>query len=152
MDLKNIIPNEFRNLITINQSLVPSESSDVLLALKEALEIIRPKIRVNKRYCIFIDKFPVKIPVPPDGGHIIYSPSEKEKEYIGFVYDDNIFIDYSQILIYPFHVQVALILEELVHALMNVTDEIFVKEIVCYLCPGIVSVNGEYYYASDHKN
>jgi len=154
MNINNtIIPEYLRNLITIDYCDLPTEFHHVLSALKQALEIIEPNVRINKKYSIFIGKSPFKITVPPDGGHIIYSPSEKENEYIAFVYDDNIFIDYSQLSIYPFQVQVALILEEFVHALMNVKHETLVKKIVCYLVyPNVGLVDGVYQYVSGQKN
>lgn len=145
-DIPNIIPPKFRQFLVIAHYDLPPEFSSIPLAIKEALETIGPNIRINKKYKIFVGKFPFKIPVPPDNGYFIFSASD---EYVCAVFDDYIFLDYSQISIYPFPVQVAHILEEFVHALMNVTDEVLAKSIVRYfLYPRIDIVDGKYQSAS----
>jgi hypothetical protein len=55
-----------------------------------------------------------------------------------------VFLDCNQIRSYDFKVQVAIILEELVHVLMNVSDEVLVKHIVARLYEGIEYVNDQY--------
>jgi len=56
--------------------------------------------------------------------------------------DNFIFIDVVKTAAYPRNLQVASILEELVHAMMNISDEILVKHVVANLFPGVRLVNG----------
>jgi hypothetical protein len=48
-----------------------------------------------------------------------------------------IFIDTVKTAAYPRNLQVAAILEELVHAMMNISDEVLVKHVVAHLFPGV---------------
>ena len=127
------IPDKFKGFLVIARFDVPDESISVAFAINKALETIESYVRINKLYKIFVGTFPFKIPVPPDNGNFIFTPSDQPNDYVCAVYDNYIFVDYSQVLIYSPPVQVAHILEEFVHALMNVADEVFAKNIVCHL-------------------
>ena len=152
--IPNIIPDKFKRFLIIAHYDLPPEFNSISFAIKKALETIEPTIRINKKYKIFVGKFPIKVPVPPDNGYFIFSVSEKPDEYACAVFDDYIFLDYSQISIYPFQVQVAHILEEFVHALMNVTDEVFVKNIVRYLLAPDIELDrqGRYVLVPSHNS
>lgn len=142
--IPNIIPDKFRQFLVIAHYDLPPQFNSISFATKEALVAIEPHIRINKKYKIFIGKSPFEIPTNP-GMMIFHLP----EEFVCSVFDDYIFLDYSQIAIYPFPEQVAHILEEFVHALMNVVDEVFVKNIVRYLLyPRIDIVDGKYQSAS----
>lgn len=151
--IPNIIPDKFRRFLVIAHYDLPPEFNSIPFAIKKALETIEPNIRINKKYKIFVGKFPFKVPVPPDNGYFIFSASEKPDEYVCAVYDDYIFFDYAQLSNYPSPIQVAHILEEFVHALMNVADEAFAKNIVCHLLrPHIVlDEQGRYVLAPLHN-
>ena len=58
--------------------------------------------------------------------------------------DRLIFIDAEKMVRYQKELQVACILEEFAHAIMNINDEQLVSDVVALLYPGVVIVDGKY--------
>lgn len=139
------IPAHLRNLLVIACCNVPSQHQEVAHALKEAISIIDAHVRVTKRYTIFIGTSPFKYH-DGEGGIVFHLP----KELTCCVVDDYIYLDLLRLAPYHYSVKVAMVLEELVHALMNVTDEIFVKEIVCHLFPSVYLTKKGHYWVDGY--
>ncbi len=69
---------------------------------------------------------------------------EAKEDVINAFLNNIIFIDCNKLMRYNFPLQVACILEELVHALMNVEDEDLVTNIVGLLYSGVKIKDGKY--------
>jgi len=75
-------------------------------------------------------------------GTLTYTPHHNE--LINVHVEDIIFLNYEKMLTFKFQIQVACILEELVHVLMNISDESLVSKIVELLYDAVKVVDGKY--------
>ena len=82
---------------------------------------------------------PFKLNIPT--GELIYTP---RNEVINACLNDMIFVDFNKMIREKQQIQVACILEELVHILMNVSDEKLVMTIVASLYSQVRVTNGQY--------
>ena len=71
-----------------------------------------------------------------------------KENVINFVAGDYVFIDASKIYSLPEELQIVSIIEELVHAYMNVANEDLTKLIVCDIYDRVSFVDGRYVIVS----
>jgi len=119
---------ELNAFLQVHCEGIPIESP-VIDALIEAIKIINSKIRIDKKYHVLLGRSPFQIPTV---GTLTYN---MEPCTVGIVIEHFIFIDYSMLIPSPPYERIAIILEELVHALMNVTVHPLAPHIVCLLYP-----------------
>lgn len=136
---KNRISEKIRPFLITSQNGLPPLFSTVGEAFVEAANIIEPVIYVLRNIDFVFGSSPYKIPTTR--GCIVY---ETSSETINSYMKDMIFIDCKKMIKYVYPIQVACILEELVHAFLNVKCEKLAMQIVCNLYNGIKCQNGQY--------
>lgn len=97
-----------------------------------AVKILNKKIRMDRVYHAFIGHSPFSLPAT---GEFSYKMGATN---IGIVIEHFIFIDFVLLVPYPHYLKVAVILEELVHALLNVTNHPLAPQIVSLFYPSVV--------------
>jgi len=141
-DVSNKIPERLKGFINIcadQSSLSQPEISDALI---EALSIIDQKLCLSQKCNIFISESPFTIPL--ESGTIIY---QLKPDGIGSTFENLIFLDVGKLSGCKYEGKVVCILEEFVHCLMQVRDEILTSQIVSLLYPKVSSSpDGTYIY------
>jgi hypothetical protein len=128
---KNIIkkiPSRIRPFLKVYTGAL-AHDDPVIDALITAIKILNGKIRIDKIYHIFVGHSPFSLPTP---GEFTY---KMESTTAGIVIEHFIFIDFVLLIPYPSFLKVAVILEELVHALLNVTNHPLARQIVSLFYP-----------------
>lgn len=111
-----------------------------------ATQKINSVVRVRKRIYVLFATAPFKLKLP--NGDLQYTP---RNDAINVCVEDMIFLDCNKMISYPFSLKVACILEEFVHALMNITDEALVSKVVAELYSDIKLIDGKYYLADEQN-
>lgn len=119
---------------------MPQSFRPLVEALWRASARIAPVIRLRKRVILVISGSPWNIDFP-GLGTLTVTP---KGEAIHLTVEDLIFLDANKVQGYEPSYQEVSILEELVHAFMNVSDEDLVKEIVCKLYKDFEFTGGQY--------
>jgi len=127
-DIEALIPDNLRELFLISSIPLPKPHFDTVEALIESLKIISMKLKINKKYHLVIAKFPFRIPL--SAGTLTY---ETKGSTINTLIENIMFFDFEKLYQYKHQIKIACILEEFVHALMNVQDELLTSHIVCLL-------------------
>lgn len=141
--LINDIQPHLSSLLQIECSGVQPDSPTIE-ALITAIKLLMGKIRIEKTYRIIFSnsKFVIESPDKEDIGLLKF---EMTNGTIGTVVENFIFIDFTRLIPKPLPIQVAIILEELVHALLNVTDHSLTQLIVSSLYPCVeLDTQGKY--------
>ena len=140
------IPVPLRPYIHVASLPLTSKFSTLLDAFRIAVNALEGKIRVVRPLEVIIGKAPFNVRL--GNGNLRYTP--KDDQVINAHIDDRIvFLDAEKIGRYQQELQVACILEEFAHAIMNISDEQLVSDVVALLYPGVVVVNGKYTVASE---
>ena len=127
----NAIPSHLQPFLTLHCLELPLNSWKILNALNDAIKAIDGKIRIDKKYRIILGRPPLSVPV----GDTNSLTCILDNDVIGLTMENIIFLDCLKLQCQPPQQTVAIILEELVHCLMNVADENLVKQIVPLLYP-----------------
>ena len=108
-------------------------------AFHKAVAAILPSVRLTMPVTVVFGNIPFQ--VPAQGAHLVLTPTG---DSINMQIENLVFLDVIKMSQYPANIQVAAVLEELVHAMMNIPDEVLVKHVVAHLFPG-VHFNGSVY-------
>ena len=138
-EIKNGLLEGIKAYITIESLPLPRTFQPVVEAFWEAARKIHPALRIPKRVVVVFATTPFRLTL--SNGELSFALSAG---VVNACVEDMIFLDCNQIRSYDFSVQVASILEELVHVLMNIGDEVLVKRVVANLYDGIEYVNDQY--------
>lgn len=134
------LPEEIRPFLIVEAAPLPQSFRPLVEALWRASARIAPVIRLRKRVILAISGSPWNIDFP-GLGTLTVTP---KGEVIHLTVEDLIFLDANKMQGYDPSYQEVSILEELVHAFMNVSDEDLVKEIVCQLYRDFEFTGGQY--------
>lgn len=132
--INDIIPPHLQPFLQLRCLDLPSDHEKVLDALKEAIKAIDGKIKIDKKYFIILDKSPFDLAVGESNSLIC----TLDNSVVGLTVENAIFLDYLKLSGYPFPSMVAIILEEFVHCLLNVTDHPLTKQVVHLLYPKVL--------------
>lgn len=142
-DIKNMIPIEYQPFFKIISKPLISDAEKVADSFIKAIKIFAPNVRLVIPHVVFIGWTPFKCEI--DAFEMEFRPKEN---VINFVAGDYVFIDASKIYSLPAELQIASIIEELVHAYMNVANEDLTKLIVCDIYDRVSFVDGRYVIVS----
>ena len=146
-EIEQGIPESIRPFLAIDAVPIPRSSHSIIEAFWEATKRIEKIIRIRRRTNIILAKAPFIVNLSI--GQLVYTP--KNKDVINVHVEDIIFLDIEKMLPYRFQIQVACILEEFAHALMNVSDEAVVMHVVALIYDGVRVINGKYYAVESSK-
>jgi hypothetical protein len=127
----NPIPRKFRPFLKLHRPNLSSVPWQISNALNTAIKAIGSKIRIDKKYLIILDQSPLSLPVVDTNS----LNCTLGNEVIGLTMENIVFLDCQKLRCRSPEETVAIVLEELVHCLMNVKDENLVKQIVVFLYP-----------------
>ncbi len=133
------IPEGVQPFLEVDALPLPQAFRPVVEAFWLAIGKLSLAIRFRKRANIVFAKAPFTLNL--QNGQLTYIPKEG---VINVHVEDIIFIDCERVALYPPWLQVATILEELIHVYMAVSDETLVSLIVCWLYDDCEFVNGQY--------
>jgi hypothetical protein len=139
-EIQNGLLEEVRSFIAIDAAPLPQSFRPVVEALWTAAQKISTSIRLRKRINVVLAKSPFVLTLSTVG-QLTFIPLG---DAVHVTVEDMIFIDCEKMMRYEFPYQVVSVLEEFVHAFMNVTDEELVKQIVCMLYPDFEFSGGKY--------
>jgi len=139
-DIEVGIATECRGFFLVSSAPLPRSMQCVVDAFWEAARRIAPAISVWHRIQVIFATAPFSIKL--SNGELRFIPSNPE--LIGVTIENLVFLDCNRIA--PLHpqIQVACVLEELVHALMHIRDESLVSVVVARLYPGVTLTDGRY--------
>ena len=137
------LPDKFRPFLLVEACPLPRPFFPAIHAFWEATKIIQPTIRVMRHVNIVFAASPFTLNMP--SGLLTYTT---KPEVINACFNDLIFIDCNKMISYPFEIQIACVLEELVHIFYNVIDENLTTQIVGLLFPLIEVKDGKYHVRS----
>jgi hypothetical protein len=143
----HIIPAHLQPYFELRHNEIPVDHLSIFNSIAEALTAIDGRININKKYTIILDKSPFELSVC--GTNELTCKTDNDT--ICLVVGDMIFLDYLKLSSRPPQEKIAIILEELVHAVMNVADETLVKEIVCLLYPQASHNKARGYHPAAHS-
>lgn len=139
-DINAQFPIGVRYFLPVSSVNIPSEMSDSVNALVECVNIISSKIKIDQKVHIIIGTSPFRVSL--SSGELSFTSKEQT---IHVNIEKFIFLDFNKINLHHHHLKVACILEEFVHALMNVKDEILVSHVVQFLYSHIsLNEQGQY--------
>jgi hypothetical protein len=139
-EIQNGLPEQIRPFLSVEAAPLPQSFRPLVEALWRAAGKIAPTIRLRKRVIIVISGSPWNVDFP-NLGRLTLTPLG---DTIHLTVEDLIFIDANKMQLYDSSNQEVTILEELVHAFMNVSDEDLVKQIVCHLHKDFEFTGGQY--------
>ncbi len=139
-EISSVTPEPMRSFLVVDGLPFPRSYECIVRAFREAAEEINPVVSIGHRFGVIFSKAPFVLNLA--NSKFTYEP--KRREIINFHVENTILLDCEKMMRYPFPIQVACILEELVHVLMNVSDESFVTEVVGLLYQGVSIVEGKY--------
>ena len=139
-EIQNGLPDEIRPFLSVEAAPLPESFRPLVEALWRAAGKIAPAIRLCKRVVIVITSSPWNVEFP-NIGRLTLTPIG---DAVHLTVEDIIFIDANKMQPYDPSYKEVSILEELVHAFMNVSDEALVKQIVCELYNEFEFTGGQY--------
>ena len=141
-DFNESVPLSLKPYIHVASLLLPSQFAPFLDAFRIAVKCIEPRTRVVRPLEIIIGKAPFELRL--GNGNLRYTP--KNDQVINVNIDDRmIFLDAEKMMRYPKELQVACILEEFAHTIMNISDETFVSHVVALMYEGVTVIDGKYH-------
>lgn len=125
------IPTSLRPYINVSSVPLPAKHKELLEAFKIAIKCIENKIRVTSPLEVVIAKAPFKIQLGI--GALCYTP--KSSNIINVCINNMlVLLDAEKMFRYKIEIKTACILEEFVHALMNIKDEQLVSILLrCFI-------------------
>lgn len=140
-DFNDAVPASLRAYVHVASIPLPGVCIGLLDAFRTAMSSLENKVRVVRPLEVIVAKAPFNIVL--GNGTLTYTP--KTKDVINVHIDDRIILlDAEKMLPLPKALQVACILEEFAHAIMNISDEGLVSDVVALLYHGVVIVDGKY--------
>lgn len=141
------IDEKYRPFLNVAIAELRRPAMPVVEALWEAVRLVAPAVRLIHPIHVLLSKAPFVVPL--SNGTLTFSPRDG---VINVAIENLVFLDVVKIISYPHEIRVASIVEELVHALMQVADEGLTSHIVALIYSGVVVVNGQYTVASPASN
>jgi hypothetical protein len=138
-EILNGLPEPIRYFLAIGTCRMPRSLEPVIKAFWAAANIINSVTHTKRRIHVLFGQAPFVINLKT--GELRYTPNG---EVIHATIEDFIFLDCIKTHHLPFQIQVACILEEFVHALMQISDENLTTQIVAWLYDGVRIVDGKY--------
>lgn len=145
-DIIKGVPEPLRHFIAIDSLPLPMSYKSIVEAFWMATKKINPVVCARKRIYVLLATAPFRVKLP--NGDLQYTPNP---DVINARIEDMVFLDCNKMITRPFSIQVACILEEFVHAFMNVTDEALASNIVAELYDGIKLSDGKYCLANEQN-
>lgn len=143
-DIKGGIPENMRPFISIESNALPEYQTINLKSFWKACEIISKHIEFNKVVTVIIGNS--KFELDFNSGFIQYI--QKQKVIHVTLLKSLIYLNFEKMPIDPnkmqYKIRVAIILEELIHAFMNVTDEDLTHKIVVLMYDKIKYIAGKF--------
>lgn len=134
------LPTRLRPFVLIDSAAMsPATAAEVALSLGEAAGLIASVIRPDRTCNMVFGTSPFRLNL--GNGNLVFTPLD---HVVQARVNSIIFIDIEKLLTYKPPYRVAMLLEELVHVLMHVEDELYVRSVVAELYPGISIVDGKY--------
>lgn len=144
-DIIQGVPEPLRSFIAIDSLPLPYSFKPIVEAFWTAANKINPFLRIRKRVYVLFGKAPFILGLP--NGEFRYTP--KDESIINVHLEDIILLDCEKMMRYKPQIQVACILEELVHVFMNVSNETLVSQVVALLYDGVEFIDGQYHAVED---
>jgi len=137
-----VLPDDWKPFIEVLAVPMPKAFGLLLVAWKCAIATMSGKVEVDRNLVVVLAKAPFQINL--DNGTLTYTPNSEDviNVHVGGLL---ILLDCEKMMQHGFQLQVACILEEFVHALMHVSDEELVSEIVALLYDGVEWKDGKYH-------
>lgn len=142
MNDNNPIPSDLQPFLVLHCPDLSKIPWQITKAITTAIEAIDDKIRIDKKYLIILDKSPFSLSVLDTN----FLTCILDNEVISLTMENIVFLDYLKLQCRPPEQTAAIVLEELVHCLMNVKDENLVKQIVLLLYPKVAYDKFQGYY------
>ena len=144
-EFTTVIPDDWKPFVKVLVAPLPRDFEPILAASQHTIDALNGKVRIRRPVHVLFAKAPFKINL--GNGVLTYVP--KKQEIINVHIEDLlIFLDCEKMIKLPMQLQVACILEEFVHTLMNVSDESLVSSIVALLYGEVRIVDGRYQIAA----
>jgi hypothetical protein len=138
--LRRALPEGLRPFIRIDSvALPPAMLEIVATGLAEAGRRLAAVLTLDRTCNVVFGKPPFDVKL--SNGRLMFSPFD---HVVLARVNSVIFVDTERLITYEPKLQVAGILEEFVHVLMNVEDETLVMTVVAALYPEIAVVDGRY--------
>lgn len=138
--LTEALPESIRPLLLIDSVPLPPEMLEIVAAsLGEASRLLVSVVTPDRVCNVVVGKRPFGLELPV--GVLTFTPFG---HVVHATVNNLIFLDAEWLVRVPPAMRVATVLEELVHAFMRVTDELFVMKVVADLYLQVAVVNGQY--------
>lgn len=138
--LSRALPEKLRPFVRIDSYVLPPAMLEIVAAsFAEAGRCIAAVVRPDRTCNVIVGKRPFVVNL--SNGQLVFTPSD---HVIHANVNDMIFVDAERLITYEPALQIASLLEELVHVLMGVEDETRVMSFVAALYPGIAVIDGRY--------
>ena len=134
------IDSELKAYCLIGVPHMAEQVMPVVESFWKATRIIRPAINIERIVRVVFGVSPITINA---GAHKL--SIELSDNSVAACIHGIVVLDCTRLLKYGQRHQIAIILEELVHAYMNVKDELLASEIVAKLYDGVEFRNGQYF-------
>jgi hypothetical protein len=144
-DIIQGVPEPLRSFTAIDSLPLPYSFKPIVEAFWIAANKINSVVRIRKWVYILFGKAPFMLSL--SNGEFTYTP--KNESIINVHIEDMILLDCEKMMRYRPQIQVACILEELVHVFMNVSDETLVSQVVALLYDGVEFIDGQYHLVED---
>lgn len=135
------VPEPLRSFLAIDSIPLQASYEPVVEAFRVAAKKISPMVRVRKRVYVLFGKAPFCLNL--SYGEFRYTP--KSGAVINVHLENMVLLDCEKMMHYKFQIQVVSILEELLHTLMNICDEVLVRHVVDLLYEGVKCKDGKYH-------
>jgi hypothetical protein len=123
----------------ISVPLQPEVVDSVAAGWAEACRLLLSAVTPERVCTVVFGSSPIKVTTP--NGQLFFIPKD---DVIGARLNGFIFVDVDRLTAQSPAIQVACLLEELVHFFMAVHDEVFVMTVVAALCPQVAVLGGRY--------
>jgi len=142
------IPEDIRPFFCIKYCRGTKLGQQTLDALVEAILIFGKQVDISKKCTVFIGNSPFRFNIEPCGSFTY----EQKPEFMASAIEYNIiFLDFHILSSVSSEVCIASILEEFVHAFLNIPGHPLANHIVCLLYPAVtINDRGEYQVCSRH--
>ena len=134
------VANEHRHFFRVGVAVMPREMFGIVESFWTAVRCIAPAMWLSHPAHVMFSTAPFSVTLKH--GELLY---RTRSEVINAHVEHMVFLDCNKMFVTRPQMQVACILEELVHALMHISDEHLVSVVVASLYSGITFVDGKYH-------
>lgn len=138
-DIEAGIPEKLRLFFQITSPNLHMIAKPAIESLWYAISAFSKVSRMRKTCAIIIGTQPFSVPI--GSGILSFNPFA---DTIHVAIENIIFLNIDKLLNFPKNIQIATIIEEFVHALMDVKDEDLTSHIVSHIYPQANLINGKY--------